>query len=140
VNFFLENWLLIAVAFVSGGMLVWPLVRGGGGAGAVGASEAVRMMNREKALLIDVSEPREFDAGHAAQARNVPVGQLETSKELPSNKALPLVVLCPTGARAGRAAATLRKLGYANVRALAGGMAAWREAGLPTEKSGTAAG
>ena len=140
MNFFVENWLLIAVAFVSGGMLVWPLVRGGGGAGAVGASEAVRMMNREKALLIDVSEPREFDAGHAAQARNVPVGQLETSKELPSNKALPLVVLCPTGARAGRAAATLRKLGYANVRALAGGMAAWREAGLPTEKSGTAAG
>jgi rhodanese-related sulfurtransferase len=141
VNFFLENWLLIAVAFVSGGMLVWPLVRGGGGAGAVSASEAVRLMNREKAVLIDVSEPREFDASHAAQARNVPIGQLETSKELPSNKALPLVVLCPTGARAGRAAATLRKLGYANVRALSGGTAAWRDAGLPVEKSAvTAAG
>jgi len=86
-----------------------------------------------------VSEPREFEAGHAAQARNVPIGQLETSKDLPSNKALPLVVLCPTGARAGRAAATLRKLGYANVRALAGGTAAWREAGMPTEKSAAAA-
>jgi rhodanese-related sulfurtransferase len=141
VNFILENWLLIAVAFVSGGMLVWPLARGGGGSGAVGASEAVRLMNREKAVLIDVSEPREFDAGHAAQARNVPIGQLETSKDLPSNKALPLVVLCPTGARAGRAAATLRKLGFANVRALAGGTAAWRDAGLPVEKKAvTAAG
>ena len=139
MNFFLENWLLLAVAFVSGGMLVWPLVRGGGGAGAVGPSEAVRLMNREKAVLIDVSEPREYDAGHAAQARNVPIGQLETSKDLPANKALPLVVLCPTGARAGRAATTLRKLGHANVRALAGGTAAWREAGLPTEKSGAAA-
>ena len=41
MNFILENWLLIAVAFVSGGMLVWPLARGGGGSGAVGASEAV---------------------------------------------------------------------------------------------------
>jgi rhodanese-related sulfurtransferase len=61
---------------------------------------------------------------------------LESSKDLPSNKALPVVVLCPTGARAGRAAATLRKLGYANARAMAGGTAAWREAGLPVEKSG----
>lgn len=139
MNFFLENWVLIAVAFVSGGMLVWPLVRGNGGSGAVGPSEAVRMMNREKAVLIDVSEPREYDAGHAAQARNVPIGQLETSKELPTNKALPLVVLCPTGARSGRAASTLRKLGYANVRALAGGTAAWREAGLPTEKTAASA-
>jgi rhodanese-related sulfurtransferase len=140
VNFFLENWLLIAVAFVSGGMLVWPLVRGGGGAGAVGASEAVRMMNREKAVLIDVSEPREYAAGHAAQARSVPIGQLDTSKDLPSNKALPLVVLCPTGARAGRAAASLRKLGYAQARALAGGTAAWRDAGLPIEKSASTPG
>ncbi|MFN9280509.1 MAG: rhodanese-like domain-containing protein [Betaproteobacteria bacterium] len=139
MNFFIENWLLIAVAFVSGGMLVWPLARGGGGAGAVGASEAVRLMNREKAALIDVSEPREFDTSHAAQARNVPIGQLETSKDLPSNKALPLVVLCPTGARSGRAAATLRKMGYANARALAGGTNAWRDAGLPIEKSGPAA-
>lgn len=140
MNFFLENWLLIAVAFVSGGMLVWPLVRGGGGAGAVGASEAVRMMNREKAVLIDVSEPREYAAGHAAQARSVPIGQLDASKDLPSNKALPLVVLCPTGARAGRAAASLRKLGYAQARALAGGTAAWRDAGLPIEKSASTPG
>ena len=118
MNFFIENWLLIAVAFVSGGMLVWPLARGGGGAGTVGASEAVRLMNREKAALIDVSEPREFGASHAAQARNVPIGQLETSKELHSNKALPLVVVCTTCARSLRAAATMRKMGYANAREL----------------------
>jgi rhodanese-related sulfurtransferase len=135
VQFFIDNALLIAVAFVSGGMLVWPLVRGGGGGGAVGTAEAVRLINREKAVLIDVGEPREYEAGHAANARNVPFGQIEASKDLPSNKALPLVVLCPTGARAGRAAATLRKLGYANAKALAGGNRAWQEAGLPVEKS-----
>jgi hypothetical protein len=56
-------------------------------------------MNREKAALIDVSEPREFGASHAAQARNVPIGQLETSKDLPSNKALPLVVVLETWTR-----------------------------------------
>jgi rhodanese-related sulfurtransferase len=138
VQFFIDNALLIAVAFVSGGMLVWPLVRGGGTSGAVGTAEAVRLINREKAVLVDVAEPREYDAGHAANARNVPLGQLEGTKDLPSNKALPLVVLCPTGARAGRAAATLRKMGYANAKALAGGNAAWRDAGLPMEKSAAA--
>jgi rhodanese-related sulfurtransferase len=138
VQFFIDNALLIAVAFVSGGMLVWPLVRGGSGSSSVGTAEAVRLINREKAVLIDVGEPREYDGGHAANARNVPIGQIESSKDLPSNKALPLVVLCPTGARAGRAAATLRKLGYANVKSLAGGSKAWQEAGLPMEKSGKA--
>jgi rhodanese-related sulfurtransferase len=93
------------------------------------------LINREKAQLIDVSEPAEFAAGHAAGARNVPLGSLQTSSELPKNKALPLVVLCPTGARAARAVGILRKLGYENSRALAGGFAAWREANLPIEKS-----
>jgi rhodanese-related sulfurtransferase len=135
MSFFAENWLLILVAFVSGGMLVWPAVSRRGGQGAVSASQAVLLMNREKAVLVDVSEPGEYASGHASGARNVPVGQIESSKELPSNKALPLVVLCPTGARAGRAVGMLRKLGFENARALAGGTAAWREANLPIEKS-----
>lgn len=134
MQFFIDNALLIAVAFVSGGMLVWPLVRGGAGSSSIGTAEAVRLINREKAVLIDVGEPREYDGGHAANARSVPIGQIENTKDLPSNKALPLVVLCPTGARAGRAAATLRKLGYANAKSLAGGTNAWRDAGLPMEK------
>jgi rhodanese-related sulfurtransferase len=48
---------------------------------------------------------------------------------------LPVVVLCPSGTRASRAVAILRKLGYENSRAIAGGLSAWREANLPVEKS-----
>ncbi len=135
MKFFVENWILILVAFVSGGMLVWPMVRKGGAGGAVPASEAVRLINREKGVLVDVSEPNEYAAGHAAGARNVPLGQIEGSKDLPSNKALPLLVMCPTGARAGRAAAMLRKAGYERAVAVAGGTAAWREAQLPIERA-----
>ena len=87
------------------------------------------------ARLIDVREPHEFAAGHAAGARNVPLGTLDGAKGLPTNKAVPLVVMCATGARASRAAAQLRKAGHASVHALAGGTAAWREASLPIEKS-----
>jgi rhodanese-related sulfurtransferase len=93
------------------------------------------LINREKAVLIDVSEPEEYAKGHPNGARNVPLGKLEGSKDLPSNKALPLVLVCPTGARASRAAALLRKAGYENVQSLAGGFNAWREANLPIEKS-----
>jgi rhodanese-related sulfurtransferase len=135
VNFLVENWVLILVAFVSGGMLVWPLVSRGGGGHAVGTAEAVRLINREKGVLVDVCEPAEFAAGHAAGARNVPLGSLEKSKDLPANKAVPIIVVCQTGARASRAAALLRKQGYERAVTLSGGIAAWREASLPVEKA-----
>ena len=122
------------MALTSGGLLVWPIIQKNTG-GGVGTTEAVRLINREKGLLIDVSEPAEFAAGHPSGARNVPLGNLEGSKDLPGNKTLPLILVCPTGARAGRAAGLLRKAGYAQVVALSGGVAAWREASLPIEKS-----
>ena len=135
MQFALENWVLILAALTSGALLLWPNLNKQGGGSAVGTTEAVRLINREKAVLIDVSEPAEFAAGHAAGSKNVPLGGLEASPALPKNKALPLVVLCPTGARASRAAGILRKLGYENTKPLAGGLAAWREANLPIEKS-----
>jgi len=135
VNFLLENWQLVLVAVVSGGLLFWPMLKGGLGGAAVDTAEAVRLINRERALLIDVSEPAEYAAGHPGGARNVPLAQLEVAKALPSNKALPLVLVCATGARSARAVAVVRKAGYQNVTSLAGGLAAWREANLPVEKS-----
>ena len=136
VDFLTENWVLILLALTSGGMLLWPMMAGGAvGAGKVSAAEAVRLMNREKAVLIDVCEPAEFAAGHAAGARNIPLGSLDSAKGLPGNKALPIVVLCASGARAGRAAALLRKQGYEKAVVLAGGNKAWREASLPVEKA-----
>jgi rhodanese-related sulfurtransferase len=135
LKFLLDQWVLVLVAAASGGLLAWPLVSRGTQGGKVNASEAVRLINREKALLIDVSEPSEYAAAHAAGSRSVPLGGLENAPNLPKNKALPLVVVCASGARATRAAATLKKLGYENAHALAGGLAAWREANLPLERS-----
>jgi rhodanese-related sulfurtransferase len=108
VKFFLDTWYLFLTAAVSGALLLWPLInKGAGGATKVSTNDAVQLINREKALLIDVSEPAEYAAGHAMGARSVPFGNLEASKDLPKNKALPLVVVCPTGSRAGKAVTTL---------------------------------
>ncbi len=133
MKFIIDNWMLILLAAASGGLLLWQALQKSGGSG-VGTAEAVRLINREKGVLIDVCEPSEFAAGHAVGARNIPFGSLDGAKELPSNKALPLVLLCASGARAGRAAGLLRKAGYEKAVAVTGGMGAWREAGLPVEK------
>jgi rhodanese-related sulfurtransferase len=135
LKFFLENWILFAVAFASGAMLLWPLIQRGSGGGRVSVMQAVQLINREKAVLIDVSEPAEYAAGHAAGAKSIPIGALEKSGDLPKNKTLPVVLICPTGGRASRAAAALKKLGFEKTHVLAGGLAAWREANLPVEKT-----
>ncbi|MBX3609273.1 MAG: rhodanese-like domain-containing protein [Hydrogenophaga sp.] len=136
MSFFLDNWVLIAVAFSSGAMLLWPTVKSGGRAGTLNANDAVMLMNREKAVVIDVCEADEFAQGHINGAKNLPVGQLE--EKLPGavkNKATPLIFVCASGARANRGIAVAKKLGYEKVQSLTGGMGAWRSAGLPVVKS-----
>lgn len=137
MKFIIDNWFLILTALISGGMLVWPMITRSGGAGSVTTAEAIHLINRERAIVVDVGEPEEYAASHVSGSRNLPLASLDSGAQLPSNKALPLILVCRSGARATRAAATLRKLGYENARPLAGGLAAWREANLPLEKSAT---
>lgn len=135
MNFIIENWYLLALALVSGGLLLVPTLKGATG-GSLSATDAVQRINREKAVVIDVCEPEEFAAGHITNAKNVPLASLE--ERLPSvvkNKALPVVLVCAKGPRAARAEAVAKKLGYDKAQALAGGMKAWREANLPVEKA-----
>ena len=134
MNFIIDNWYLILLALVSGAMLLAPMLKGGTG-GTLSAANAVQLINREKAVVIDVCEPEEYAAGHVNGSRNVPLGELQ--ERLPSivkNKALPVILVCAKGPRAQRAEGIARKLGYARAQALAGGMKSWREANLPIEK------
>ena len=131
-------WLLIAAALVSGGLLLWPALNRSR-QGGVSPTEAVRLMNREKASVIDVSEPGEFAAGHIVGSRNIPLGRLEVAPELPKNKTLPVVLVCASGKRAAKAAKALEAKGYAKAVVLAGGLAAWKAANLPIETAPAAA-
>jgi rhodanese-related sulfurtransferase len=134
VQFFIANWMLISVAFVSGAMLLWPAVQGAGG--GVSAAGAVQLINRERAIVVDVSETEEFAAGHVGGAKNVPVGQLEQRlPEVVKNKTVPLIIVCPNGIRAKRALAVAKKLGYDKAQVLAGGLKSWKDANLPVEKA-----
>jgi rhodanese-related sulfurtransferase len=135
VKFIIDNWMLISVAFASGAMLLWPVVQGATG-GGLSTANAVQLINRERAVVVDVSETEEFAQGHVGGAKNVPVGQLEQRlPEVVKNKTLPLILICPNGARSNRALAVAKKLGYEKAQVMAGGLKAWKEANLPVEKA-----
>ncbi|NIC40079.1 rhodanese-like domain-containing protein [Aquabacterium sp. A08] len=136
MDFFVQNWMLFAVAAASGALLLWPTLGKGGGADGVSPTEAVQLMNREKAVVVDVCSPEEYAAGHVTAAKNVPLDELEA--KLPGvvkNKGLPLVLVCASGIRSRRAVAVAKKLGYEKAYNLSGGMGAWRAANLPVQKS-----
>lgn len=135
MKFIIDNWMLISVAVVSGGMLLWPIVQGSAGGGLT-AALAVQLINRERAVVVDVCEPDEYARAHVNGAKNIPVGQFEQRlPEVVKNKTVPLILVCASGARAGRVLATAKKLGYEQAQVLAGGMKAWKDANLPVEKA-----
>jgi rhodanese-related sulfurtransferase len=135
MKFIIDNWMLISVALVSGGMLLWPIIQGSTGSG-LNAATAVQLINRERAVVIDVCEPDEFRQGHVNGAKNVPVSQFEQRlPEVVKNKTVPLILVCASGGRANRVLATAKKLGYEQAQVLAGGMKAWKDANLPVEKA-----
>lgn len=135
VNFLIENWMLVLVAVGSASMLLWPNLQGAGQSGLTPAN-AVQWINREKAVVVDVCEAEEYAAGHVVGSRNVPLGELEAKLgSVAKNKALPLILVCQTGARSSRALAIARKLGYEKAQSLHGGLKAWRGADLPLEKA-----
>jgi rhodanese-related sulfurtransferase len=135
VKFVIDNIFLIAVAFVSGAMLVWPMLRRGAGGPSVNTLEATQLINRQDALVVDVREQAEYAQSHILNARLLPLSQLEARlADIEKFKEKPVIVYCATGNRSSAAAATLRKSGFSNVSNLSGGFAAWRQAGLPVQK------
>jgi rhodanese-related sulfurtransferase len=135
VDFIFNNIWLVAIAVVSGGMLLWPLVAQRGGGPAVSTLEATQLINRKDALVIDVRSSDDYARGHVLNARNVPAGQMPTRlDELQKFKSRPIILTCQNGTTATASCEVLRKAGFGEVYLLTGGIAAWEQAGLPVAK------
>src|SRR5690349_12481279 len=94
--FLVHNWALVLIAVVSGTLLLAPGIMAGARTGLT-PGDAVQLINREKAVVVDVSEADEYAAGHIVGARNIPVSELE--QRLPGvvkNKTVPLILVCAT--------------------------------------------
>lgn len=98
---------------------------------ALAPTVVAEIAQSEPVTLVDVREADEWRAGHLPNAVHVPRGFLEMQAEskLPGKHA-PLIVYCAGGNRSAFATATLKQLGYSNVRHMSGGFTGWRDAGL----------
>lgn len=136
MKFVMDNIWLVLVALVSGIALVWPwIAKRISGVPEVGATEAVQLINRKDAWVLDVREPAEFSAGHVPNSRSLPLGQLEKRLgELGKLKGKPVIVVCQSGNRALAANSKLKAAGFNEVFVLAGGFGSWQQASLPVEK------
>jgi rhodanese-related sulfurtransferase len=102
---------------------------------ALAPTEAVRVMNQDGALVLDVREDNEFTGGRIAGARHIPLGVLKKRvADIERFKESPVLVYCRTGARSAVAASQLVAAGFTDVTNLQGGIQAWQSAGLPVKK------
>jgi rhodanese-related sulfurtransferase len=94
-----------------------------------------QLINRDNALLIDVSSQADFEKGHIPGAKPVVMSQFDPeSKDLAKLRELPVAVVCRNGQPSAQAAQRLKKAGFTKVFWLEGGMVAWNEAQMPQVK------
>ena len=130
------NWhLFAALAAVIALLALEPIRKRAGGVKSLVPGDLPRLMRNEKAIVVDVSDQKEFETGHIPKARNIPLSRIDANiNRLTKFKSRPVVVVCRVGNRSSKAAGILRKHGFADVRTLQGGFAAWTKENLPIEK------
>jgi rhodanese-related sulfurtransferase len=102
---------------------------------AVDPAGLTALINRQDALLVDVSALADFEKGHIAGAKHVLMSQFDAdNKVLAKVRELPVALACRTGATSAEAARKLAKAGFKQVYWLDGGIAAWQQANLPLVK------
>jgi len=139
MNRFLEYtthhpYLVAAAAILAVIAVVIELRQRARGGTSVGTNDAVRLANGG-ALLLDVRDTTEYEAGHIIEARNIPAAEVTTRAEsLKKFKEKPVIVYCDGGLTSAGAARALRALGFTQVVTLAGGLNSWRQENLPLVK------
>ncbi len=99
----------------------------------ISAGDAQKQAELGAAVLIDVREDDDWREDHAKGAKHLSRGviELEIEEQVPDLKT-PIICYCGGGSRSALVAESLQRMGYENVRSLAGGFRSWKEAGLPS--------
>jgi rhodanese-related sulfurtransferase len=135
VQFILTNWVLVLALIVILALLARSYA---GGARALGVMEAVKLINHNNAVVVDVRTDSEFQGGHILNSIHIPLGMFESKmNDLDPYKERPIIMSCQSGNRSGRALALLKKRGFTDVYNLSGGILAWQNANLPLSKQVT---
>jgi rhodanese-related sulfurtransferase len=130
-----HNVMVPALAVLTVAILYTEFSRLTSGFKAVDPAGLTALINRQDALLVDVSGTAEFEKGHIAGAKNVQMSQFDAdNKILAKVRELPVAVVCRSGTTSADAARKLAKAGFKQVFWLDGGLAAWQQANLPLVK------
>jgi rhodanese-related sulfurtransferase len=136
MQFLANNWMLVLIMFMSGALLLFPLIqRRSSGMSEVGNVRLTHLINREDATVLDIREAREMTGSKIIGSIHIPFSQLKDRiGEIKADKSKPLVVYCARGQRSLMAGSTLKAAGFTQLFNLNGGFKAWSEAGLPVDK------
>ncbi|WP_225721318.1 rhodanese-like domain-containing protein [Candidatus Vallotiella sp. (ex Adelges kitamiensis)] len=133
------NLILIATVVISGILLLWPCWLSLGSTGACPPQEAVQLINRRNAIIIDLRDDDEFVRGHLPQARHLLFHELENKvAQMVKNKKTPVLLVCQDGKHSAQARKIMRETGYAEVFTLQGGIKTWQHSNMPVIKQGAA--
>ena len=129
-----NNILLVIILVLSGSLLLWELLSRRSGR-EISTLLAVQLINYKDALVLDVREESEYDAGHIPNSIHIPADKIKDRiEELEKFKDKPIVVIYRSGVRSGAASATLHTNGFSLIHNLNGGIDTWKNADLPIVK------
>ena len=127
--------LWLALAGLTIAIVVTEVMRLLRGYKSLAPAALTQLINREDALVLDLSAAGDYEKGHIAGSRNLAAAQFAPEHKLVAGaKARPVVLVCRNGQASAGAAARLKKAGFEQVYWLDGGIAAWQQADLPLVK------
>ncbi len=145
MDFFFENILLISIAFISGSLLVWPLLTKNIGVKRLGTAEATTMLNRQNGILIDLREDDDLSGGIIPQAERIPSSILLEKREEfhkykkkfqdKKNQNKPVILMGNKASAVSVVGKLLKDNGFEEVFCLDGGIESWIDAGLPVRST-----
>jgi len=136
LEFVQNHWILCGSSVLLVGMLIIEEIKGKvSGLPKLSGKELTIMLNRENAVVLDIRNKSSFETGHILNSINIEQNEIEKQlKKLESNKDKPVVLVDANGNKVVSFGAKLKTHGFTKIYSLTGGIAAWKDAGMPLNK------
>ena len=136
IDFLTEYWYLFTMLLVILFLLSMDPGSRGSNSRIINPVQIPPLQTRQHAVVVDLNDTEKFRVGHISQSINIPFASLEDSiGKIRKHQKKPIILTCENGVNSKKAMAALKKHDFSDVYSLAGGLAAWRNEGLPLEKS-----
>lgn len=129
IEFVGNHWWLVAIWAAFFVALLWDNKQRAGA--SVSPAQAIQMINKDDALVLDIRDKKDFGKGHVVNAKNIPFANLAGRLgELDTYKSRPVLLVCKTGTTVSVASKMLKEKGFNAIR-MTGGMMEWEAQKLP---------